>query len=252
LAAGARFTCFGSANEMRMRTGVSCASGTSGGAASWVAGALGAGSAAEGAACGSARAAGFVLGGAAPSRVSQAALQNSSTRTPNTNFQSVAWSDMGEVSAGSAPPSLARSDPKFAYDALPMSHLVPFLIHWAITAVSLWVASKIFKGLKFDGAGSLIISALLLGFANAVVRPLLVFFTLPLTLLTFGLFLLVINALMMLLVAWMVKGMRVSGFWTAFFASIFVSLLSIAIGAIVSTQDPGAEIQMPRDGAVWL
>jgi putative membrane protein len=134
-----------------------------------------------------------------------------------------------------------------------MQHVVPFLIHWAITAVSLWVASKIFKGLKFDGAGSLIVSALLLGFVNAVVRPLLVFFTLPLTLVTFGAFLLVINALMLLLVAWLVKGFRVSGFWTAFFASIFMSLLSIVIGAVVSTHDPGAEIRMPDDrGAVWL
>ena len=133
-----------------------------------------------------------------------------------------------------------------------MEHLVPFLIHWAITAVSLWVASKIFKGLKFEGVGSLVISSLLLGFVNAVVRPLLVFFTLPLTLVTFGLFLLVINALMMLLVAWLVKGFRVSGFWTAFFASIFVSVLSIVIGAIVSTHDPGAEIQMPNQGTVWL
>lgn len=133
-----------------------------------------------------------------------------------------------------------------------MSHLLPFLIHWAITAASLWVASLIFRGLKFDTAGALVISALLLGFVNAIVRPLLVFFTLPLTLVTFGLFLLVINALMMLLVAAMVKGFRISGFWTAFFASIFVSLLSIAIGAIVSTHDPGAEIQIPRNGAVWL
>lgn len=133
-----------------------------------------------------------------------------------------------------------------------MEHLVPFLIHWAITAVSLWVASKIFKGLKFEGVGSLVISSLLLGFVNAVVRPLLVFFTLPLTLVTFGLFLLVINALMMLLVAWLVKGFRVSGFWTAFFASIFVSVLSLVIGALVSTHDPGAEIQMPNQGTVWL
>lgn len=133
-----------------------------------------------------------------------------------------------------------------------MDHVIPFLIHWAITAVSLWLASKIFKGLKFDGAGSLVISALLLGFANAIVRPLLIFFTLPLTLVTFGLFLLVINALMLLLVAWIVKGFRVSGFWTAFFASIFVSLLSLVIGAIVSTHDPGAEIQMPNQGTVWL
>ena len=134
-----------------------------------------------------------------------------------------------------------------------MDHLIPFLIHWAITAASLWLASKIFKGLKFTSGGALVISALLLGFANAVVRPLLVFLTLPLTLITFGLFLLVINALMMMLVAALVKGFRVSGFWTAFFASIFVSLLSIVFGAIVSTHDPGQEIQMPAQGSgIWL
>ena len=134
-----------------------------------------------------------------------------------------------------------------------MNHILPFLVHLAITAVSLWLASKIFKGLKFDSGGSLVISALLLGLANAVVKPILIFFTLPLTLVTFGLFLLVINALVLLLVAALVRGFRISGFWTAFFASIFISLLSLIFGAIVSTQDPGAEIQLPTDkGAVWL
>ena len=91
----------------------------------------------------------------------------------------------------------------------------------AITALSLWAASHIFRGLKFDSTSSLVVSALLLGFANAIVKPLLIVLTLPLTLLTFGLFLLVINALMVLLVSALVKGFRVSGFWTAFFASIF-------------------------------
>jgi putative membrane protein len=134
-----------------------------------------------------------------------------------------------------------------------MDHIVPFLIHWAITAFSLWLASRIFKGLKFQSASALVVSALLLGFANAIVKPLLIFLTLPLTLITFGLFLLVINALVLMLVAAIVKGFRISGFWTAFFASIFISLLSIVIGALVSTQDPGQEIQMPTDrGAIWL
>jgi putative membrane protein len=133
-----------------------------------------------------------------------------------------------------------------------MGHLGTFLLHWAITALSLWLASRIFKGLKFDSGGALVISALLLGFANAVVRPVLAFLTLPLTLITFGLFLLVINALMLLLVAALVRGFRISGFWTAFFASIFISLLSTLIGAAVSTQDPGQEIQMPANGANWV
>jgi len=133
-----------------------------------------------------------------------------------------------------------------------LNNLTPFLIHWAITAVSLWVASLLFRGLKFDGTGALVVSALLLGLANAVVKPLLIVLTLPLTLVTFGLFLLVINALMILLVAALVKGFRVSGFWTALFASIFISLLSIAIGSFVTSDDPAEKVQMPQSGGNWL
>ncbi|RIX78153.1 phage holin family protein [Acidovorax cavernicola] len=132
-----------------------------------------------------------------------------------------------------------------------LNNLTPFLIHWAITGISLWVASHLFKGLKFDSTAALIVSALLLGLANAIVKPLLIFLTLPLTLLTFGLFLLVINALMILLVAALVKGFKVSGFWTALFASIFVSLLSIVIGSFVTSSDPAEQIQMPQSGN-WL
>src|SRR3954470_7213477 len=123
-----------------------------------------------------------------------------------------------------------------------LAHVGPFLLHWGITALSLWVASLVFKGLKFDTVSSLVIAALLLGLANAIVRPLLIILTLPLTLITFGLFILVINALMILLVAKLVKGFTVSSFWTAFFASIVISLLSIAIGAAVSQDDQGEEI----------
>ena len=129
--------------------------------------------------------------------------------------------------------------------------LTPFLLHWGITAVSLWVASHIFRGIKFADTGSLIVAALLLGFANAIVRPLLVVLTLPLTLITFGLFLLVINALMIQLVAWLVKGFRVSGFWTAFLASIFISILSLVLGAFVLGGPSSQTIEMPRSG-VWL
>ena len=75
-----------------------------------------------------------------------------------------------------------------------LANLTPFLLHWAITAFALWVASHVFKGIQFSSTSSLVVSALLLGLANAIVRPLLVFLTLPLTVLTFGLFLLVINS----------------------------------------------------------
>ncbi|RZL03891.1 MAG: phage holin family protein [Rubrivivax sp.] len=131
-------------------------------------------------------------------------------------------------------------------------HLTPFFVHWGITALSLWAASHLFKGLRFEGASSLVISALLLGFANAIVKPLLILLTLPLTLLTFGLFLLVINALMIMLVAALVKGFTVSGFWTAFFAAIFIALLSIFIGSFITNDSPANTIQMPQGDGTWL
>jgi putative membrane protein len=108
-----------------------------------------------------------------------------------------------------------------------MTHsLSLFLLHWGLTALSLWVASHIFKGISFQSGSALLVSALLLGFANAILRPVLILLTLPLTVLTFGIFLLVINALMLMLVAALVKGFSISGFWTAFLAAIFISVFS--------------------------
>ena len=123
-----------------------------------------------------------------------------------------------------------------------LANLTGFFIQWGITALCLWVASHVFSGIRFSNTSSLIVSALLLGFANAVLRPLLIILTLPLTLLTLGFFLLVINALMLLLVAKVVSGFKISGFWTAFFASLFISLLSMALGSLV----PDAEMTIYR------
>lgn len=121
-------------------------------------------------------------------------------------------------------------------------NLAGFFIHWGITALSLWGASLVFKGIRFSSQSSLVVSALLLGFANAVLKPLIVFLTLPLTLITLGFFLLVINALMLLLVAKVVQGFTISGFWTAFFASLFIAILSMALGTLA----PNAEMTIYR------
>lgn len=116
-------------------------------------------------------------------------------------------------------------------------HLMPLLLHWAITSLTLWVASHVFSGIRFATTSSLIVSALLLGFANAIVRPLLVILTLPLTLVTLGFFLLVINALMLMLVSSLVRGFTIAGFWTAFFASVFIAVLSFVIGIFLDGED---------------
>ncbi len=130
--------------------------------------------------------------------------------------------------------------------------MTTFLLHWAVTALSLWAASRIFTGIRFEDGSSLWVSALLLGFANAIVKPVLVFLTFPLTVLSFGLFLLVINALMIMLVSMWVRGFKVSSFGTAFMASIFIALLSMFIGSFIH---PGAGagdiIRLPSSGT-WI
>jgi putative membrane protein len=129
--------------------------------------------------------------------------------------------------------------------------LPPFLLHWVITSLSLWAASYVFDGIKFTNTGALVIAALLLGFANAIVRPVLIFLTLPLTLVTLGFFLLVINALMIMLVSALVRGFTVSGFWTAFFAAIFIWVLSLFIGVFVGEGKPPMD-PPSSNGGTWL
>ncbi|MGH8685959.1 MAG: phage holin family protein [Nitrosospira sp.] len=127
-----------------------------------------------------------------------------------------------------------------------------FLIHWGITALSLWLAGFIFHGISFANKKSLFISALLLGFANAVIRPIVIILTIPLTLITFGFFLLVINALMMLLVSAIVPGFKISGFWTAFFASIFVTILSLVAGISIFQSGDNFPLEIPAQRGLLI
>ena len=110
-----------------------------------------------------------------------------------------------------------------------------FLIRWAVCALSLWVAQAIVPGIRIQGASTLWIAALLLGFVNAVVRPALVFFTLPLTVLTLGLFLLVVNAAMLGLVAAMLDRFTISGFWSALLGAIVVGLVSWVVSSTIGS-----------------
>ena len=116
------------------------------------------------------------------------------------------------------------------------THMTDFLIHWAIMSLSLWAASYVFNGIKFSNKLALLISALMLGFVNAVIRPILFFLTLPLTLVTLGFFVFVLNALMIMLVAKLVNGFKLSGFWTAFFVSIFIALFTLVIEHFLPSQ----------------
>lgn len=99
-----------------------------------------------------------------------------------------------------------------------------FVIRVLIVAAGLWVATRLVHGVRIDDGWTLLWAALLLGIINAVVRPVVILMTLPLTLLTLGLFLLVINAAMLSLTAWLLQGMSVDGFWSAVFGSVVVSI----------------------------
>ena len=108
-----------------------------------------------------------------------------------------------------------------------------FIVGAAVAAIGLWIATKVFGGLAFDGPWTLLLAATLLGIVNAIVRPVAVILTLPLTLLSLGLFLLVINAGMLGLVAWLLDGFTISSFWTALGASIVVSVTSWAASGLL-------------------
>lgn len=99
-----------------------------------------------------------------------------------------------------------------------------FLARLFITAFGLWLADLLLDGISFNGAGPLFLGAFLLGFVNAVIRPIFVFLTFPFTLLTLGLFLFVINGLMIYLVAWMMPSFHVGNLWAAILASIIVGV----------------------------
>jgi putative membrane protein len=105
--------------------------------------------------------------------------------------------------------------------------MLGFFIRAAVVALGLWLATLWVRGVSIDSPSTLILAGVLLGVVNSIVRPIAIVLTLPMTIITLGLFLLVINAGMVALVAWMLPGMHVAGFWAAFWTAVLVSLVSI-------------------------
>jgi putative membrane protein len=99
-----------------------------------------------------------------------------------------------------------------------------FFVRLLLGALGLGLASAVVPGVHLETVGTLVIASLLLGLVNAIVRPLVLLLTLPLTIVTLGLFILVINAAMVGLVAWMIPSFHVDGFFSALFAALLVSL----------------------------
>lgn len=106
--------------------------------------------------------------------------------------------------------------------------MIRLLVRWVISAFSIWVAVKLVPGIVYSGpAGTLLLIALVFGLVNALVRPLLTLLSCPLVILTLGLFLLVINALMLQLTAWIIgPHFIINGFWPALWGSLIISIVS--------------------------
>jgi putative membrane protein len=130
-----------------------------------------------------------------------------------------------------------------------------FILRAAVAALGLWLASRWVEGIGFADQTTLIIAALLLGVVNALVRPLVLLLTLPITLVSLGLFVFVINAGMLALVAWLLPGFTLSGFRAALLGAIVVGLAGwvgswfigprprvavvIKRGAVIEPREPG-------------
>lgn len=109
-----------------------------------------------------------------------------------------------------------------------------FLIRALVNALAIWLATEIVPGIEARGVAAVIAAALVLGLVNAIVRPVLLVLTLPLTLVTLGLFLFVLNALCLWLTSAVVPGFEVRGFWPAFWGALIVSALSWVVNGFVS------------------
>jgi len=111
--------------------------------------------------------------------------------------------------------------------------MLRFIVQAVVTAIGLWLSAQVVPGVDFTNTGSLIAAAVILGLVNAVVRPIMVVLTFPLTLVTFGLFLLVVNAAMIGLTAMVLGGFAVDGLWAGIGAAIVTGIVSWIAGSVI-------------------
>lgn len=106
------------------------------------------------------------------------------------------------------------------------------LIKWVLYAASLLLIAWIVPGITLAGFNTALLAAVVIGFINVVIKPILILLTLPINILTLGLFTLIINALMFLLASKLVPGFQIIGFWSAFLGAFILSILSVVISGI--------------------
>lgn len=110
------------------------------------------------------------------------------------------------------------------------------VLKWVLNSFALYFVMKIIPGIQIDRFQDLLVAALVIGLLNAFLRPIIILLTLPVTMLTLGLFTLVINGLMFYLAAYLVSGFHVTGFGAAFLAALLFSLFSFVLNMIFCTK----------------
>jgi len=125
-----------------------------------------------------------------------------------------------------------------------------FLVRALVNALAIWLATEIVPGIETQSWATVVAAALVLGLVNAIVRPVLLVLTLPLTLVTLGLFLFVLNALCLWLTSVIVPGFQVHGFWPAFWGALIVSALSWVVNGFVSDRGRVVLITRPEQPAL--
>ena len=108
------------------------------------------------------------------------------------------------------------------------------VIHWIISAISLVVVAYLIPGIRVDGIGPALIAPIVIGLVNATVGFIVKIVTLPITILSLGIFLLIINALMLMFAAYLVPGFAVDGFWSAFFGAIVMSIVGMVLRSLLT------------------
>jgi putative membrane protein len=122
------------------------------------------------------------------------------------------------------------------------------LLRWLILTSAILLASYLFEGINASGFFSAFWAAAILGILNALLRPILFVLTLPINILTFGLFTFVINAIMLRMASGVISGFEVTGFWPAFFGSLVISLISWGLNSFVNDRGRIEVIDLRRRG----
>lgn len=139
----------------------------------------------------------------------------------------------GEACAqATCPPGSTRTPLRVDPGQVAVEFLVRLLVGWGSNVVALLVADWLFDGVRIDRWGPLLLGAAVLGVANAIVKPILTILTLPLVIVTLGLFLLVINVAMVALAEWIAPDFSIDGFWTYIGAVVVVWLVNVVLHAI--------------------